>query len=370
GISGAFTSCKNDAPDIVVKSQTTYTSDFKGIANAINDQSVAIEEKLNLLNTALGDVNLTLDQKLDLIEQAIQNGVTTYKECAKNLIDAINKLQLTQEAKLQAIYDILKSSNATLAQKLADIEAAIKAGIGSYELCAQALIDQINALNVSRADKLQAIYDVLKSSFATLEAKVELVKLAIANGFITNADAINALNEAIVAQLKYNKEDLAGSIDDITKSIVLVKGSIDAGFVLTNTTMNVAVQALCVGLTTANWTVNASLRAVEAAIKLLSLNVTLDSTKILKQLELIKEAILKGNDYSGIIAAIKSLLPQPEREAVDLGLSVDWATCNLGAEKPEEFGDYYGFGMITPYAPDEGSGWKQYWEALGVQGAT
>ena len=29
---------------------------------------------------------------------------------------------------------------------------------------------------------------------------------------------------------------------------------------------------------------------------------------------------------------------------VDLGLSVKWATCNLGASKPEEYGDYYAWG--------------------------
>ena len=28
-------------------------------------------------------------------------------------------------------------------------------------------------------------------------------------------------------------------------------------------------------------------------------------------------------------------------EAVDLGLSVKWATCNVGAESPEQYGGYY-----------------------------
>lgn len=35
-------------------------------------------------------------------------------------------------------------------------------------------------------------------------------------------------------------------------------------------------------------------------------------------------------------------------EAVDLGLSVGWASCNLGAESPEEFGNYYAWGEISP----------------------
>ena len=34
--------------------------------------------------------------------------------------------------------------------------------------------------------------------------------------------------------------------------------------------------------------------------------------------------------------------------AVDLGLSVKWASCNLGAGKPEEYGDYYAWGETSP----------------------
>lgn len=34
--------------------------------------------------------------------------------------------------------------------------------------------------------------------------------------------------------------------------------------------------------------------------------------------------------------------------AVDLGLSVYWASCNLGATKPEEYGDYYAWGETSP----------------------
>ena len=39
---------------------------------------------------------------------------------------------------------------------------------------------------------------------------------------------------------------------------------------------------------------------------------------------------------------------QTAHEFVDLGLSVKWATCNVGASKPEEFGDYYAWGETEP----------------------
>ena len=35
-------------------------------------------------------------------------------------------------------------------------------------------------------------------------------------------------------------------------------------------------------------------------------------------------------------------------EYVDLGLSVKWATCNVGADSPEEYGDYFAWGETTP----------------------
>ena len=44
-------------------------------------------------------------------------------------------------------------------------------------------------------------------------------------------------------------------------------------------------------------------------------------------------------------------------EYVDLGLSVKWATCNIGANSPEEYGDYFAWGEI---APKEEYSWSTY----------
>ena len=43
--------------------------------------------------------------------------------------------------------------------------------------------------------------------------------------------------------------------------------------------------------------------------------------------------------------------------AVDLGLSVCWSACNLGAEKPEDLGDYYAWGETEPKS---GYSWSTY----------
>lgn len=44
-------------------------------------------------------------------------------------------------------------------------------------------------------------------------------------------------------------------------------------------------------------------------------------------------------------------------EYVDLGLSVKWATCNVGAEKPEDYGDYFAWGETSPKST---YGWSTY----------
>jgi hypothetical protein len=45
--------------------------------------------------------------------------------------------------------------------------------------------------------------------------------------------------------------------------------------------------------------------------------------------------------------AVTVTRPSSRPEAVDLGLSVKWATFNLGASSPEEYGDYYAWGETS-----------------------
>ena len=45
-------------------------------------------------------------------------------------------------------------------------------------------------------------------------------------------------------------------------------------------------------------------------------------------------------------------------QAVDLGLSVKWASCNVGATKPEEYGDYFAWGEVKPKSVYDWSTYK------------
>lgn len=57
---------------------------------------------------------------------------------------------------------------------------------------------------------------------------------------------------------------------------------------------------------------------------------------------------LSASKYIGI-GAINDTQKWNAFEYVDLGLSVRWAKCNVGASTPEEYGDYYAWGEIEPY---------------------
>ena len=53
-------------------------------------------------------------------------------------------------------------------------------------------------------------------------------------------------------------------------------------------------------------------------------------------------------DSISMVAPAEPEDPYNGPEYVDLGLSVKWATCNVGATKPEEYGDYFAWGEVEP----------------------
>ena len=57
-------------------------------------------------------------------------------------------------------------------------------------------------------------------------------------------------------------------------------------------------------------------------------------------------AEVSEKEYYGEVKSFKTV--DLHLEAVDMGLSVKWASSNLGAAKPEDYGDYYAWGETEP----------------------
>lgn len=74
-----------------------------------------------------------------------------------------------------------------------------------------------------------------------------------------------------------------------------------------------------------------------------------------------------GKTYYG---QVKSFTTKPLTKAVDLGLSVKWATYNVGASSPEEIGDYYAWGEIdtkSEYSYSNYECWNIDYEISGTE---
>jgi len=69
---------------------------------------------------------------------------------------------------------------------------------------------------------------------------------------------------------------------------------------------------------------------------------------------LVLDSCADGNDWGNYhTPSLDSYVPATQgsingHNYVDLGLSVMWATCNVGAEKPEDYGDYFAWGETKP----------------------
>ena len=61
------------------------------------------------------------------------------------------------------------------------------------------------------------------------------------------------------------------------------------------------------------------------------------------------EAVITASCGGKTAQCAVTVRKQPVAGAVDLGLSVNWATCNLGAAEPAGYGDYYAWGETEPY---------------------
>lgn len=73
----------------------------------------------------------------------------------------------------------------------------------------------------------------------------------------------------------------------------------------------------------------------------------------------------KGDLDPAITAVVAKIVDYfPENVYVDLGLSVKWATCNVGADRPEDFGDYYAWGELEP---KESYTWENYRFGVGEE---
>lgn len=408
-----FSSCREDAPELYYEMSVSVNNDFTKVVEAINNGSKKNEEAINKLTSAidkltgeqsarlqliinvLNDVNATLDAKLAVIEAAMKSqtlsleskfdllhkaiGDNTLKlgEFTKNLTTAIDAVNDTLGKKLSAIESIIKSTSATTAEKLAAIDATMAAQTVSlkekFDLLVTAvdnntletndlsekLAGAIDALNVTvgkklvdieaiikdssvtTAEKLEAISGVIKAHTLSFETKMDLLKTAIEN--LPNYDAkLKAILDAIKPLSDYTEKITA--IATAIEKLPNYGEKFDAVVVALD---NIKVQITNIGAGRTDMT--AQITAVATAINDLIKEVNKGNISESAGLEKIIEALEALND------------PITPNSFVDLGLpsGLKWATRNLGAKNPEDFGKYYPWGETESRWPHQFT-WERY----------
>ena len=302
----SFSSCQEDAPEVDYKMEVTVTNDFTKVVEAINQGTLKKEEAIKKLTEAidkmqadqatklasiisvLGDVNKTLETKLAAIEGAISAQTLSLEGKLDILAEAIKAHMLKQEELTGKITKAMETLGGTLAEKLAEITKAINSTAKTTQDKLDRLMGLINTQTIPLSDKLDAI--------------------ASAMGGLTESSAQQL--EALSTTLTQLKE--AANASGTTQASILAE-----------------LQKLVT-----------KAAELQEEVKQGKSSATLAVAAILKQLEEIKAKI--GGS------------PTPPRteevEYVDLGLpsGLKWASCNLGANSPEQPGDYYAWGETEP----------------------
>lgn len=315
-----FSSCKEDAPKVSHTTSVTVTNDFSKVVEAINQGTLKSEAAI------------------------------------KKLTEAIDKMQADQATKLKAISDILGDVNKTLETKLAAIEGAISSQTLSLEGKLDILAEAIGKHLLKQEELTGKITEAIDKLGGTLDQKLKEITAAITSTAKTTQDKLDRLMGLINTQsvpLSDKLDAIAGAIGGLTESSAKQLEALST----TLTQLKEAAEAS--GTTQASILTELQKLVTKAAelqeeVKQGKSSAALAVTAILKQLEEIKAKI--GGT------------PTPPAEAmeyVDLGLpsGLKWATCNLGATKPEESGTYYAWGETEP---KERYVWSTYKHAKAV----
>ena len=349
-----LTSCQEDAPEINYTINVSVINDFTKVVEAINNGSLKNEQAIAKLTEAIDKMNA--DQQIKL--QAIT--------------DVLNSVNATLETKLDAIEAAMKAQTLTLESKLALLETAIKNQTIKQEEMAQKLITAIDNLSGSMEAKTEAITAAINSLITALQSKLALIEAAIKAQTLTLESKLDLLEQAIKALPDYTSQleaiktaianlpdygDKLSAIEAAIKAIPDYSDKFDAVVAALNA-MKAQIEALGTGQTaiaTQIGEVTAAINSLIASVNSGNTSAAAALAQIIQKLEELKKAIGSGG---GGTTSGGGETPST-MEYVDLGLSVKWAKCNLGASKPSGYGDYYAWGETEP-KPNAGYSWETY----------
>ena len=406
-----FSSCQEDAPQIDYTMSVTVVNDFSKVVDAINNGTLKNEQAIAQLTAAIDKMNADQQTKLQAIKDVL-NSVNATIDAKLVAIEAAMKAQtLSLEGKLALIEDAMKVQTLTLEKKCDAIVAAIK-GLPDYTAKLQAIEKAISALpdytaklaaiekaltsqTLALAEKLAFIQGALEDQTIAMKEKMDILKgviddqtkafdlrlgaleTAMKNQTLELKDKLALLNSTLETQtltLANKLEAISSAVEampDYTSKLAAIEAAIKAlpnyeaqlkalNNLITdqNSKLDDQIAAL-EGIKNAIPDYSNKLDAIEKAIKAMpDHNAAINSIK--DEIANLVKAVEDGNkSEADALAEIAKKLEElkaagggdsgtSDKGYVDLGLSVKWAKCNLGAKTPEEWGDLYCWADTEP----------------------
>lgn len=229
------------------------------------------------------------------------------------------EINITIESDYSGIIGAINDANRSLSEKLSLIESAIDEGRADAETQQEMLREAIAAIPGSLEKKLAAIETAISSQTSGLETKLALIEAAVTTGFANQQTAFDLLTTALETGITASNANMVNALADI-----------------------------------------------KSAINNISSALTVDVADLLED---IIQAIADQPDYTSALEAIRDMIeqlgtvpapPTPGSEYVEMGHGLKWATMNVGATKPEEYGDLFAWGETEPKTAGTPYNWGTY----------
>lgn len=327
-ISQSVSECNTALTTAKAEITAAYTT---AIQNAITSSESSMKTWVNNQLTGYYTIAQT-DAKLKLLEDAYKAGDTSLAGDIKELQESLNTAKSDLTAAYQkAIADAITENNGTINKKIADdIKAA-----------ADNLQSQINTIN-TRIDALESRLAALEASVAELIGMVQ--SIVVVPDYSDGSVKMTSSSDNIIrfevyplsaAKALAQKGPSVFSLDYVETE---TKASMFKNIPITSVSFNGEVLLIEADGGEISPSVFAGVKSANARLR-----------------------ISDGTAFCSSEFFQLSLTFIPEG-AVDLGLSVYWASCNLGANKPEEAGSRYAWGETESktYFSDSNYKWLGY----------
>ena len=308
----SFTSCQEDSPEVDYNMEVTMTNDFSKVVEAINSGALKDEAAIQELANAIDKMNTDQATKL------------------RAILDVLGDVNKTLETRLAAIAAAIKSQTLVLKSKLAAIAEAINKHMKKQSELVGMIAEAIDKLGGTLSDKLDQIKKEIYDPQKALQERIDLLLGAINSKTLTFAQKLDFIESATTSEI--NKDKPQDQFQILSTSLSeLLTASEASGEVAPDVLER--LRALVNRAEELRGEIDNGLPPANAVVELLDM---------LQQLK------AQGNVPTPPTPPTPT--PQPEGEYVDLGLpsGLKWATCDLGATKPEERGNFYAWGEIEP----------------------